>query len=295
MSLPNNVIEFSSKIKPDEVVIADLENGYCRLANEMLEQMCQLDLSGSQFQVLASIIRCTYGYNKKSDRTTNTYLAEITGLSEKAVRDALTVLTNRNVITCEKAGIMKVVSVNKVLSQWVVKSEKAANLRKGAEQMRRSKCSVESEQISRSKCSNSAEHLSSEVGANAPAPKTTNQIQHKDLPIVPLAEQIDRIFSHWKTVMKKPKAKLTTERSKKISARLEDGYSEETIIRAIDGCAASDFHMGRKPGSPQQYNDFDLICRNGAKLEWFADMPIGQANADGNWTDAMLADTEVLF
>lgn len=294
MSLPSNVIEFSSKIKPDEIVIADLENGYCRLANELLDHMCQLDLSGSQFQVLSAVIRCTYGYNKKSDRTTNTYLVAITGLSEKAVRDALTVLTSRNIITCEKAGIMKVVSVNKVLSNWVVKSEKAANLRKGTEQMHRSKCTAELEQMHRSKCTNNPEQMLPEVGANAPTPKTTNQIQDQDLPKVPLADVVERIFMHWKTVMNKPNAKLTAERSKKITARLADGYTVDTIIRAIDGCAASDFHMGRKPDSPQQYNDFDLICRNGSKLESFAAMPLGQSS-DKNWTQAMIDDAEVLF
>ncbi len=130
MSLASNVITFKPGVKPEGAVVADIENGYCKIANELLESICQLDISGSQFQVFMAVIRCTYGYNKKSDRVTNTYLVQITGLSEKAVRDALNVLTERNFITCEKAGIMKVVAVNKVVSEWSVKSDKAANMRK---------------------------------------------------------------------------------------------------------------------------------------------------------------------
>ncbi len=176
MSVATNVIPLRTGVKPEGAVVADIENGYCKIANELLDSICQLDISGSQYQVLMAVIRCTYGYNKKEDRVTNTYLVTLTGLSEKTVRDALNVLTERNVITCEKQGIMKLISVNKVVSDWSVKSDKAANMRKGTEQMHRSKCSTSSEQMLRedganapkewSKCTNTKDNLN-----------TTNQIQ----------------------------------------------------------------------------------------------------------------------
>ncbi|HAT42379.1 MAG TPA: hypothetical protein DCS87_11775 [Rheinheimera sp.] len=176
MSVATNVIPLRTGVKPEGAVVADIENGYCKLANELLDSICQLDISGSQYQVLMAVIRCTYGYNKKEDRVTNTYLVTLTGLSEKAVRDALNTLSERNVITCEKQGIMKLISVNKVVSDWSVKSNKAANMRKGTEQMHRSKCSTQAEQMLRedganapkrwSKCTNTKDNLN-----------TTNQIQ----------------------------------------------------------------------------------------------------------------------
>lgn len=125
-----NVIDFSAKRNEASPVIADIENGYCKIANEILERVCQLDISGTQFQLLMAIVRCTYGYNKKSDRVTNTYLAELTGISLSAVKDGLIKLSERQIITVEKAGIMKLVAVNKTVSDWVFSSgKKLANTR----------------------------------------------------------------------------------------------------------------------------------------------------------------------
>ena len=41
-----------------------LSNGYVRIANELLEAICQLDVSGSEMRILLYIIRRTYGFNK---------------------------------------------------------------------------------------------------------------------------------------------------------------------------------------------------------------------------------------
>ncbi|WP_423186798.1 replication protein [Alishewanella sp. d11] len=173
-----NLIDFNAKRNGGGQVIADTDDGYTRTANAIQDQLCRLDISGTQFQVLNAIIRSTYGYNKKQDRVTNTYLAELTGISEKSVRKALEALTERKIITCTKSGIMKLVAVNKVVSEWVVKSGKAENLSRNAEQM-----------VQRNKCSNKAEQMVQQVGINGSSernkcsntkdnlPKTTNQRQ----------------------------------------------------------------------------------------------------------------------
>jgi len=200
-----NVIEFEPRRKPEAAVIADTDNGYTRTANDIQDRLCQLDISGSQFQVLNAIIRTTFGYNKKYDRVTNTFLVELTGLSEKAVRDALITLTDRRVITCEKSGIMKIVAVNTTVSAWIIKGDKAANMRKGTEQMHRSKCANKMEQmhqleteqmhrtdgtnapIGRSKCTNTKDNLQ----------KTTNKRQ-KHIAPESESEAPDKLdFSGW--------------------------------------------------------------------------------------------------
>lgn len=87
------------------------------------------------------------------------------------------------------------------------------------------------------------------------------------------AEPIDdsrekRVFAHWQSRMGKPNAKFTTGRREKIRARLRDGYTVEQLERAVDACAASDFHMGQND-SGTAYNDLTQILRNGEKLEQF--------------------------
>ena len=77
------------------------------------------------------------------------------------------------------------------------------------------------------------------------------------------------IFDYWLSAMNKTKsAKLTAKRKSVITARLKDGYTIEQIRQAIDGCARSDYHMG-KNDTGTKYDDIELICRTGEKLEHF--------------------------
>ena len=81
-------------------------------------------------------------------------------------------------------------------------------------------------------------------------------------------KSIEIIFEHWKETMKHLGAKMSPERSKKIRARLNDGYSFQKCIQAIDGCANSSYHMGNND-SKTVYDSIDLIFRNASKFESF--------------------------
>jgi len=78
------------------------------------------------------------------------------------------------------------------------------------------------------------------------------------------------IFKYWCEVMKKNPAttKLTPKREKAIKARLKDGYTTEQIKQAIDGCRLDPFSMGQNDRQ-KPFNDIELICRTGEKLESF--------------------------
>lgn len=179
----SNLVDFNAIRNGGPPVIADTEDGFTRTANAIQDQLCKLDLSGSQFQLLNAIIRSTYGYNKKQDRVTNTYLAELTDLSDKAVRDGLQVLIDRRIINCEKSGIMKLVSVNKVISDWVLKGTKADSRRKAAVQMhQRSKCTDNAEQMHRQGGANAPEERSKCTDTKDNLPKTTDQRQDPQSP-----------------------------------------------------------------------------------------------------------------
>ena len=41
--------------------MADLDNGYLRLANQIQDALCVVELSGREFRVLNAIVRLTYG------------------------------------------------------------------------------------------------------------------------------------------------------------------------------------------------------------------------------------------
>lgn len=82
-----------------------------------------------------------------------------------------------------------------------------------------------------------------------------------------------RIFEYWARRTGHDRARFTPERARKVLARLRDGYSERDILRAIDGCASSPWHNGSADHSDgTRYDDLELICRTGAKLERFMEL-----------------------
>lgn len=77
------------------------------------------------------------------------------------------------------------------------------------------------------------------------------------------------VFDYWKTKLgKNGNSKFTPERRKRVIDRLKDGYSVDDIKLGIDGCASSPHHMGENE-THTIYDDLELICRNGTKLEGF--------------------------
>ena len=118
------VISFPKKTEQTGGHMADLSNGYTKVANEIQKLKPRLRLSGREWQCFEAVIWLTYGWNKKQDRVTNTVIAELTGLSDSHVSDAIKALTERKIIFCQKQGVMKIVGVNTEISAWVLDKPK---------------------------------------------------------------------------------------------------------------------------------------------------------------------------
>jgi len=119
MSNTAEVINFPIKTEAGGLM-ADLANGYTKIANEIQKLKPRLRMAGREWQCLEAIIWLTYGWNKKSDRVTNTVIAELTGLSDTHVADAIKSLAARGIIFSHKQGILKLVGVNTELSGWII-------------------------------------------------------------------------------------------------------------------------------------------------------------------------------
>ena len=68
--------------------VADCDNGYTRIANELLDALLAADLTKHQYKVALAIVRKTYGFNKSFDRITNSQISELTNLPETRVSTA---------------------------------------------------------------------------------------------------------------------------------------------------------------------------------------------------------------
>lgn len=96
MSNTAEIFKFPAQLGKQESRMAELENGYLRLANQIQDALCIVELSGREFRVLNAIVRLTYGWSKKSDRIANSLIADKTTLKVKHVSEAVLSLAYRN-------------------------------------------------------------------------------------------------------------------------------------------------------------------------------------------------------
>lgn len=91
-----------------------LEDGFTPIANEVLEALCQVNLSPYESRLLWCIIRKTYGYRKKEDWIANSQLIAMTGLPKGSVSKAKARLLKRKIVTQTGNRI----AFNKFYMQW---------------------------------------------------------------------------------------------------------------------------------------------------------------------------------
>lgn len=108
--------------------MADLANGYTKIANEIQKLKPRLRMSGREWQCLEAVIWLTYGWNKKQDRVTNTVIAELTDLGDSHISEAIKALAARRIIFAHKQGVMKIVGINTELSAWILDKPKTGKL-----------------------------------------------------------------------------------------------------------------------------------------------------------------------
>lgn len=100
--------------------------------------------------------------------------------------------------------------------------------------------------------------------------KGTGNKEGKGTPRGEHAADAQELFEYWVFRMgKTAQAKFTAKRKQCTVARLKEGYDVQMLKRAIDGCAGSEYHMG-KNDSGTVYDDLTLIFRSGDKVEQFA-------------------------
>lgn len=90
------------------------------------------------------------------------------------------------------------------------------------------------------------------------------------------------LFAYWQQRCGHPTSKLTAERRRKIEARLREGYTVAQVRQAIDGAARAAFVND----NGKRFDDIELICRNGTKLEDF----MGRAGSNGSVSSAELGE-----
>ncbi|HDX2327095.1 TPA: replication protein [Escherichia coli] len=113
-----------------ELRVADLDDGFTRIANELLEAVMRAGLSQHQLLVFMAVMRKTYGFNKKADWVSNEQISMLTGILPHKCSAAKSALVKRGILT--QTG--RVIGINKAVSEWsslpVKGTEKRSYLKK---------------------------------------------------------------------------------------------------------------------------------------------------------------------
>ncbi|MDK1199377.1 replication protein [Cronobacter dublinensis] len=102
--------------RPAERRVAEIEDGYTRLANALYDELIGADLTKNQSKVAHAICRKTYGFGKKMDRISDSQLAQLTRLPRQKVNKAKNELIAMKVI--KRDG--NLIGPNKEISEWQI-------------------------------------------------------------------------------------------------------------------------------------------------------------------------------
>ena len=103
-----------------------LNKGYTRVANEILDHITQVNLNGTQFRIVISIWRLTYGFKRKEHDISVTHLAKLIDASRTQVNRELVALMDRNIIVSTEFGSRgaRKLKFNKNYDEWKSPSKK---------------------------------------------------------------------------------------------------------------------------------------------------------------------------
>jgi phage replication O-like protein O len=108
-----------------------IESGYTRIANELLDAIIAYPFSRREFAIVFALIRVTYGYQKKEDAISGWQLSEMTGIDRSHVSKTITELIEKKVVNRSDSGRIShgqnvpFLSINKHYKQWATVAEKA--------------------------------------------------------------------------------------------------------------------------------------------------------------------------
>jgi phage replication O-like protein O len=96
-----------------------IEDGYTRIANELLDAIIAFPFSARQMRVLMALIRKLYGYNKKRDDISASQIGELCAMHRSHVSETLGHLTAMKVIFKEPGRFGNMIEINKNYRQWL--------------------------------------------------------------------------------------------------------------------------------------------------------------------------------
>ena len=108
------------------------EDGFIRIASEIVDALCKVNLSAYESRVLWFILRKTYGWQKKTDWISLSQFSKGTGLDKRHVHRTLKRLQEREIVKDAKLNrnieCTKILSMNKqVDNKYLLRERRTTN------------------------------------------------------------------------------------------------------------------------------------------------------------------------
>lgn len=254
--------------------VADIDDGYTRFANELLEAIASADLTARQLKVLLAYIRKTYGFNKKTDRIADEQIAQLTGLSRQNVNKAKKELISMNCLFMDGYQI----GVNKEVSAWQFsKCLQVSNLVSKLETQNVSK--LETSQVSKLETHKRHSLKTTKDNINKP-PISPKKVSPKFDPLsVELPEWLSaETWSSWVAYRKEIGKSIKSMQSVTLAINVlsrsrEKGYTPEEIINQSIASSWQGIFEPKQPKGQQQFRS-----QQRAMQESFATKDYGQTD-----------------
>jgi len=105
------------------------ENGYTRIANEIMEQLCKMNLGPYQSRVLWFLLRKTYGHQLKADHIPLSQFSAGTGIDRRLVHRALKGLSSKKMTVISRDdNNQPTIGFQKDYTKWKFPTRKKASV-----------------------------------------------------------------------------------------------------------------------------------------------------------------------
>ncbi len=101
-----------------------IEDGYIKIANELMQALARIRIPGEARQIVDTIFRKTYGFNKKEDRISLSQFCLGTGMKKPACSRAIKTASRMNIIIKKDNDGIHFYSINKDFETWKPLSKK---------------------------------------------------------------------------------------------------------------------------------------------------------------------------
>ena len=109
-----------------------LEDGYTRISNELLEAICASDLTGLQMRILMLFLRKSYGYGKKEATFSLEYIQEKLKIPKRSAQRSLKSLVDANILQIvqeSSKSAPRIMNLNKKYLEWVISGDREVTLK----------------------------------------------------------------------------------------------------------------------------------------------------------------------